>query len=154
MDNQKLADKLRKTREALGYSQEYMGAKLGMTQSGYSWIEMGKTRITPSLLKELKSIENLENFDEPTAGEVTNRETPNTLAGRWRWGKPLLYVTVVVIGALVLEKGFSIGEEFYRGWSGETKENEGIMAIVAVIYFLSGVGFIYWLVFRTKWKQY
>jgi len=151
MEEKNLPKKLRVRRETLGHSQEYMGAKMGMTQSGYSLIEIGQTRITPSLFKELKSIEGFENFDERAVGEMTNKETPNTLAGRWRWGKPLLYVTVVVIGALVLEKVFSIGEEFYQGWSGNTEENEAAMGIIAVIYFLSGVWFIYWLVFRKKW---
>lgn len=153
MEQKNLRDKLRARRESLGYSQEYMAAKLGISQAGYSLIELGPTRITARLQKELKSIEKFEDYDEPAAGEMTGGDTPATLAERWRLGIPLLYVTVVLIGALVLDRVFYIGEELYRGFSGEKEENEGVMGIIAVIYFVIGVWSIYWLVFRSKWPR-
>ena len=41
-----LTDNIRRVREGLGYSQEYMAVKLGIGQNGYSKIELGYTRIT------------------------------------------------------------------------------------------------------------
>lgn len=40
-----ILERIRKKRESLGYSQEYVAYKLGMTQKGYSKIELGITQL-------------------------------------------------------------------------------------------------------------
>ncbi len=47
------SEKLRKLRIEKGYSQEYMAAKLGLSQSAYSKIERGKTKLTIERLESL-----------------------------------------------------------------------------------------------------
>ncbi len=47
------SEKLRKLRIEKGYSQEYMAAKLGLSQSAYSKIERGKTKLTIERLERL-----------------------------------------------------------------------------------------------------
>ena len=75
-----LGDKLRERREFLGYSQEYVGAKLNMTQSAVSWIENGKTKFTGDLVQKVKEIEKFEDFDEGTpelAENLVARKLPH-----------------------------------------------------------------------------
>ena len=43
---QQIAENIRRTRESLYYSQEYMGVKLGIGQNAYSKIELGKCKLT------------------------------------------------------------------------------------------------------------
>ncbi len=150
MENEQLAELFYRRRNMLGLSQDYMGAKLDMSQPGISWIESGKIKISPRLLEDIKAIKGFEDFDQPGALLPDNQNAPKTLADKWRWGKPLLYASVLIAGALILEKIFSIGEEFYRGMWDNAQEKKDIMGIIAWLYFLSGATFIYWLVFRRK----
>ena len=41
-----IATNIRRVRESKAYSQEYMAAKMGMSQNGYSKIELNYTRLT------------------------------------------------------------------------------------------------------------
>jgi transcriptional regulator with XRE-family HTH domain len=41
-----LANNIRRLRESKSYSQEYMAAKMGLSQNGYSKIELNQTRLT------------------------------------------------------------------------------------------------------------
>ena len=151
MDKEHLAKKLRERRELLGFGQEYMGAKLNITQPGYWRIEKGRVKFTPRLLENLKAIANFADFDTPSEVQVERTDEPTTLASRWPWDKFLLYVLVILVGSYCLDKVFSMGEDLYRGFTGNTYENQDMMANIAVIYFVLGVGFIYWFVFRKKW---
>lgn len=48
-----IADKIRHIRELKDLTQEYMAQKLGITQSGYSKIEMGNVDVSYSKLTEI-----------------------------------------------------------------------------------------------------
>jgi transcriptional regulator with XRE-family HTH domain len=45
-NTQYIATNTRRLRESKSYSQEYMAAKLGLGQNGYSKIELNQTRLT------------------------------------------------------------------------------------------------------------
>ena len=49
-------DKIRSTRKNLGYSQEYMADRLGLSQKAYSDIESGKTKLKSEVLFQLAKI--------------------------------------------------------------------------------------------------
>ncbi len=151
MDKQTLAEKLRERRELLGLGQEYMSEKLNMTQPGYSGIENDKVRFTPKLIRDIRSIKDFEDFDRPGAARPANSEGKQTLASKWPLGKPLLYVVVILGGAVCLDLVFQIGEDLYLGFTGETKENLDITGLIAVVYFVLGILLIRWLVFRKGW---
>jgi len=57
----KIGDKIRAIRTMKGYSQEYMAAKLHMSQSAYGKIERGKTDITVNRLKQVSDLLGLSN---------------------------------------------------------------------------------------------
>lgn len=48
--------KLKKSRLALGYTQDYMASQLGISQNAYSKIELGYTDLTISRLQEIVNI--------------------------------------------------------------------------------------------------
>ena len=61
--------RIRKIRQLRDYSQEYMGEQLGITQKGYSAIELGETTLTLERLDEIArvlevTINELMSFDE------------------------------------------------------------------------------------------
>lgn len=65
-----LTDNIRRVREGLGYSQEYMAMKLGIGQNGYSKIELGYTRITVERLFAIARLLNvpvIELLEQPVA---------------------------------------------------------------------------------------
>ncbi len=82
-----LGQKVCKLRELRGYSQQYMGLKLGISQTAYGKLERGAAAISPERLARLAHILDVEvsylqNFDfervfQPTASEgaaLTNYE--------------------------------------------------------------------------------
>lgn len=50
------ADKIKQRRKELGYSQEYVALKLGLSQKAYSDIESGKTKLKNDVLSEIAII--------------------------------------------------------------------------------------------------
>lgn len=54
-DKEKLLKRLRVVRSVLGYSQQFMGEKMGLAKSSYSSVELGKNRFTPHHLMVLKN---------------------------------------------------------------------------------------------------
>lgn len=162
MDNKKtLGDKLRERREQLGLGQDYIYTKLDMTQPAYSCIENNKVRFSPQLVQTINSIKGFENFDQPDADWLNQpndmpvqngvQTVRRTLASRWRWGKNLLYLVVILVGALLADPLFQIGENSYLGLTGKTALDNEIMALVAVIFLVIYVALIRWIVFRKKW---
>lgn len=131
-----------------------------MTQPAYSCIENNKVRFSPRLVTIINSIKGFEHFDQPDASWLNqpNGMTPpkgvqqdrNTLASRWRWGKTWLYLLVILVGALIADPIFQIGEDFYLGFTGKTAMDQDIMALVAVIFLVVYVSLIGWVVFRKK----
>lgn len=53
---QQIADNIRRLRESLYYSQEYMGLKLGIGQNAYSKIELGKCKLTVERLLGIANV--------------------------------------------------------------------------------------------------
>ncbi len=51
-----IAANIRNTREQLNYTQEYLAAKLNISQNAYSKIELGYTKITVERLFQIASI--------------------------------------------------------------------------------------------------
>lgn len=51
-----IAAKIRKIRESKSYSQDYLAAKLGISQNAYSKIELGYSNITLSRLINISEI--------------------------------------------------------------------------------------------------
>jgi transcriptional regulator with XRE-family HTH domain len=51
-----IAVNIRNTRERLNYTQEYLAAKLGISQNAYSKIELGYTKITVERLFQISAI--------------------------------------------------------------------------------------------------
>jgi transcriptional regulator with XRE-family HTH domain len=51
-----IAANIRKTRERLNYTQEYLAAKLSISQNAYSKIELGYTKITVERLFQIAAI--------------------------------------------------------------------------------------------------
>lgn len=59
MKNNKYGEKIRKFRNGLGYTQEYMGECLGMSPNNYGYIENGKTSIDVPTLESIVKIFNI-----------------------------------------------------------------------------------------------
>lgn len=72
MNEENLVRKLRKRREQLGHSQFYLGKKLGMSQTNYSNIENGKSRLSAKMVAKAKEIEEYKDFDKEVAVPVNN----------------------------------------------------------------------------------
>jgi transcriptional regulator with XRE-family HTH domain len=51
-----IAANIRRTREQLNYTQEYLAAKLNISQNAYSKIELGYTKITVERLFQVAAI--------------------------------------------------------------------------------------------------
>ena len=68
---EKILIKIRKRRNELGYSQQYVSSQLNITQSSYNKIENGTTELTVSMLTQLCKTLQLEyesmHFDEKDA---------------------------------------------------------------------------------------
>lgn len=58
-----IAANIRSTRERLGYTQEYLAAKLSISQNAYSKIELGYTKITVERLFQIAAILEVEVLD-------------------------------------------------------------------------------------------
>ncbi|MFM7194875.1 MAG: helix-turn-helix domain-containing protein [Bacteroidota bacterium] len=51
-----IGDKIRKIRNIRGYSQEYMGSRLHMSQNNYSRIELDQINLTLKTLEDIASV--------------------------------------------------------------------------------------------------
>ena len=58
-----IAANIRNERETLNYTQEYLAAKLGISQNAYSKIELGYTKITVERLFQIAAILNADVHD-------------------------------------------------------------------------------------------
>ena len=69
---QQIAKNIRQLRESKYYSQDYMAAKIGLSQNGYSKIELGYSRLTVERLLQIAALletdaVNLMNMEEMQA---------------------------------------------------------------------------------------
>lgn len=51
-----VADNIRKIREGRNYTQDYLAAKLGITQNAYSKVELGYSKLTIERLFEIADV--------------------------------------------------------------------------------------------------
>ena len=101
MKKSNLLEKLRKRRELLDFSQDYMGVLMNMSQPAYSLIENGQTKLTDELLEKIKTIEGFEGFDEETPLPVEHLAADERIP-LWPWGRTSLNSTIVVVVILLL----------------------------------------------------
>ena len=145
-----LGDKLRERREFLGYSQEYVGAKLNMTQSAVSLIENGKTKFTGDLVQKVKEIEKFEDFDEGTpelAENLVARKLPFLTRP---WGKTSLYITYSVVGLLLFNLASMFADDASRGLDASGGANVYLVAGLTLFYFVLFGLIIYMLISLIK----
>lgn len=137
---------LRKRREYLGYGQKYMGAKLNMSQSGYSWIENGKTKLTPELVQRIKEIEKFEDFDQGTPEYPGNIIVRRLTLLEWPWSITSLYITYSVVGLLLLNLASSFADDLSRGISAGGGTNLYISIALTIFFFALFCFMIYLLI--------
>ncbi|MGB4400095.1 MAG: helix-turn-helix transcriptional regulator [Daejeonella sp.] len=151
MDQDILRKKLRIRRDSFGYSQEYMGMLLGISQPAYSDIESGKTNITDTLFKELKVLEGFEDFDldQPVPKKIPVKQT---IADLWPWGKTSFYIFVVIVGFVILDFVVRLPADITRGFDAGTGHDYGTVEVIMgwVFALLLGLS-IYWLFWVKKW---
>lgn len=75
-----IGEKIRKIRNIRGYSQEYMGTRLKMSQNNYSRIELDQINLTLKTLSEIASVlevstEEIMNFSETRLFHAAPRES-------------------------------------------------------------------------------
>jgi transcriptional regulator with XRE-family HTH domain len=74
---QKIGRKIKKLRELRNYSQDYMAAQLGISQSTYSQLETEDAGLSPDRLEKIATllqitVSDIENFDDRLIFQVTN----------------------------------------------------------------------------------
>ena len=89
-----IGEKIRKIRNIRGYSQEYMGSRLNMSQNNYSRIELDQINLTLKTLSEIADVleigtQELLNFNEAVLFGTIRTEEGNQPKGNYAQG-PLL----------------------------------------------------------------
>ena len=115
MKEQKLLEKLRRRRELLDFSQDYMGMKLDMSQPAYLFIEKGKTKLTDELLEKIKAVEGFEDFDKEPTLAVGNSAADKGIP-LWPWGRTSLNITLVIVFLLLLNLASMFADDVSRGF--------------------------------------
>lgn len=153
MNDRDLLKKLRKRRKLLDLDQHYMGSKLNMTQSGYSWVENGKVKLTPALLQKIKEIEGFEHFDTDPPEEVVKIGVREFILQKWPWSKRSLFITLMPIGLLYFEKVLSVAEDISRGFNPTAGPHTYVTLIVALILGSPYAIFVCWLFWPKTWSK-
>lgn len=83
-----LGTKIKKLREFRNYPQEYLAEKIGMSQSGYSRIEMDEVEVSHQRLEQIAkaldvSVQDILNFDEKQIINIFSNQFPNGNAGNF-----------------------------------------------------------------------
>lgn len=89
-----IGEKIRKIRNIRGYSQEYMGSRLNMSQNNYSRIELDQINLTLKTLSEIADVleigtQELLNFNEAVLFGTIRTEEGHQPKGNYAQG-PLL----------------------------------------------------------------
>lgn len=151
MKQQELREKLRARRDRLEYSQEYMGAKLGISQAAYSDIETGKTKLTEKLVTQIKAIDKFEDFfqEEP---DKDLKSFGQTIVEKWPWKKKSLYLIIAIIGWAGLDVVVRAPADFMRGsGAGTEQQYDVITGMIGLGLTLMLALFIYWFFWVKKW---
>lgn len=78
-----IGEKIRKIRNLRGYSQEYMGARLKMSQNNYSRIELDQINLTLNTLTEIANVldigvQEILSFNETGLFKIADTRRPET----------------------------------------------------------------------------
>ena len=78
-----IGEKIRKIRNLRGYSQEYMGARLKMSQNNYSRIELDQINLTLNTLTEIANVleigvQEIMSFNEMGLFKIAEPQRPET----------------------------------------------------------------------------
>ena len=150
MKKSNLLEKLRKRRELLDFSQDYMGILMNMSQPAYSLIENGQTRLTDELLEKIKTIEGFEGFDEETPLPVEHLAADERIP-LWPWGRTSLNSTIVIVVLLLLNLASMFADDVSRGFGVGAEPDAYVTLIIAVVLLALFVGIIYLLFRLAKW---
>ena len=149
MNPKKIEEKLYQRRKLLGLDQEYMGAKMNITQSGYSWIENGKVKFNDELLKKIKSIDGFADFD-------AEKPEPLVKSGRWEiiwqiwpWSSLSLNILLLIIGLLLLDQAYQIAIDSYEGIHAGLRTDSTFKFSLLVV-FLIPLAFLIWYYLPKK----
>lgn len=90
-----IGEKIRKIRNLRGYSQEYMGARLKMSQNNYSRIELDQINLTLNTLTEIASVldigvQEIMSFNETNLFKATVGEEPDRSEIKYKGQQPIL----------------------------------------------------------------
>ena len=90
-----IGEKIRKIRNLRGYSQEYMGARLKMSQNNYSRIELDQINLTLNTLTEIAQVleigvQEIMSFNETTLFRTSAVEEPDRNEGKYKVQQPIL----------------------------------------------------------------
>ena len=90
-----IGEKIRKIRNLRGYSQEYMGARLKMSQNNYSRIELDQINLTLNTLTEIAQVleigvQEIMSFNETTLFRTSVVEEPDRNEGKYKVQQPIL----------------------------------------------------------------
>lgn len=82
----KLGRKIKKLRELRNYSQDYMAAQLGISQSTYSQLETEDAGLNPDRLHKIAdllqiTVSDIENFDERMIFQITGNHNVSGING-------------------------------------------------------------------------
>ena len=150
MEDISLREKLRRRREYLGYSQFYMGAKLSMGQSAYSYIENGKTKLTPELIQRIKEIKKFEDFDLGTPEYPGNLIVRRLTLLEWPWSITSLYIAYSIVGLLLINLASIFADHVSRGISAGGGTNIYISIALTILFFALFCLIIYWIILFIK----
>ena len=153
MKEQRLLEKLRRRRELLDFSQDYMGMKLDMSQPAYLFIEKGKTKLTDELLEKIKAVEGFEDFDKEPTLAVENSAADKEIP-LWPWGRTSLNITLVIVFLLLLNLASMFADDVSRAFVLGGEPDGIVTVVIAVILFALFVGIIYLLFRLAKWLLY
>jgi len=150
MKKSNLLEKLRKRRELLDFSQDYMGILMNMSQPAYSLIENGQTRLTDELLEKIKTIEGFEGFDEETPLPVEHLAADERIP-LWPWGRTSLNSTIIIVVLLLLNLASMFADDVSRGFGVGAEPDAYVTLIIAVVLLALFVGIMYLLFRLAKW---
>ncbi len=116
MNPKKLEEKLYQRRRLLDLDQEYMAAKMNISQSGYSLIENGKVKLSEELLKKIKAIDGFADFDAESLEPEVKAGGWEKIRQIWPWNSFSLNAFLVFLALLFLEQAYRIAVDSYDGF--------------------------------------
>jgi len=95
----KVGKRIRKCRERLGYSQEYMASQLEITQSSYAKLENEQVKLSVGRIKQIAQLL------ETSVHELLNDKTENTFS---------IFDNEYAVGQKIVENMYVTNKELYE----------------------------------------